>query len=188
MRISTICLTALAALGIGAGSAHSEERSPFWSRKEDKAEAPSKKTEKPAKKKAELAKSAPFADAFAWLPLSESGLPKRVEINLTEQRLRAYEGSRVVLTTKISSGRNGATPTGRFRAGYKDAEHYSSLYHNAPMPWSVQVSGNIFIHGFTIVPDFPASHGCIRVPLTGRNPAKRFFNWVTPGTPIVISY
>ncbi len=116
------------------------------------------------------------------------GGPKRVEINLTDQKLRAYEGNRLVMQTHISSGRNRATPTGRVSAGYKDADHYSSLYHNAPMPWSVQVRGNIFIHGFTSVPDYPASHGCVRVPLTGNNPAKRFFHWVDPGTPIRIEY
>ena len=113
---------------------------------------------------------------------------KRVEIDLTSQTLRAYDGIRLVMKTNISSGRNRATPTGRFRAGYKDADHYSSLFNNAPMPWSVQVSGNIFIHGFSVVPDYPASHGCIRVPITGRNPAKRFFNWVDVGTPITIAY
>ncbi len=116
------------------------------------------------------------------------GGAKRVEINLTSQTLRAYEGNRLVMKTRISSGRNNATPTGNFRAGWKNADHYSSLYHNAPMPWSVQVSGNIFVHGFTSVPDYPASHGCIRVPITGSNPAKRFFNWVDPGTPIRIAY
>lgn len=120
--------------------------------------------------------------------LSFFGGPKRVEVDLTSQTLRAYEGNRVVIKTNISSGRNGATPTGSFKAGWKDADHHSSLYHNAPMPWSVQVRGNIFIHGFSVVPDYPASHGCIRMPLTGNNPAKRFFHWVEPGTPIRISY
>jgi len=113
---------------------------------------------------------------------------KRVEIDLTAQVLRAWEGNRLVMKTHISSGRNRATPTGRFSAGWKNADHYSSLYNNAPMPWAVQVSGNIFIHGFTSVPNYPASHGCIRVPLTGMNPAKRFFTWVDPGTPISIAY
>lgn len=116
------------------------------------------------------------------------GGPKRVEINLTSQTLRAYEGNRLVMKTRISSGRNNATPTGSFRAGWKNADHYSSLYNNAPMPWSVQVSGNIFVHGFTSVPNYPASHGCIRVPITGTNPAKRFFQWVDSGTPIRIAY
>ncbi|MGB0154944.1 MAG: L,D-transpeptidase [Verrucomicrobiales bacterium] len=114
---------------------------------------------------------------------------KRVEINLTDQKLRAYEGKRLVMQTKISSGKNRGTPTGNFRAGpYKNEMHYSSLYENAPMPWSTQVSGHIFIHGYSIVPSYPASHGCIRVPISGRNPAKRLYKWLDVGTPIRIAY
>lgn len=110
---------------------------------------------------------------------------KRVEIDLTKQRLYAYNGNRIYMKTKISSGRTGNTPTGRFRAGpYKSAVHYSSLYHNAPMPWSVQVTGHIFIHGFSHVPNYPASKGCIRVPISGMNPARKLYRWLDVGTPI----
>lgn len=128
--------------------------------------------------------SKPAADSSSS---SSSTAGKRVEIDLTKQQLKAYQGNRVVLKTNISSGRTNNTPTGNFKAGpYKSAEHYSSLYHNAPMPWSVQITGHIFIHGFTEVPPYPASKGCVRVPLTGRNPAKRLFNWIDIGTPIRI--
>ena len=110
---------------------------------------------------------------------------KRVEIDLTKQRLYAYNGNRLYMKTRISSGRTGNTPTGRFRAGpYKSAVHFSSLYHNAPMPWSVQVTGHIFIHGFSEVPNYPASKGCIRVPISGMNPARKLFRWLDVGTPI----
>ncbi|MGJ8723218.1 MAG: L,D-transpeptidase [Roseibacillus sp.] len=113
---------------------------------------------------------------------------KRVFINLSTQRLSAWQGDRLVLKTRISSGKNGRTPIGHFRAGpYKAKRHYSSLYHNAPMPWSVQVNGHIFIHGFSSVPNYPASHGCIRVPLTDGNPARFFYQWANRGTPIEIS-
>jgi len=91
---------------------------------------------------------------------------KRIEVSLAEQRLRAWQGERLVLDSRISSGRRGGTPSGSFTAGpYKARRHYSSLFDNAPMPWSVQVTGHIFIHGFTSVPNYPASHGCIRLPL-----------------------
>ena len=114
--------------------------------------------------------------------------PKRVEIDLSRQRLWAWQGSQLFLETKISSGRYGNTPTGSFTAGpYKAPMHYSSRYHNAPMPWSVQVTGHIFIHGFSSVPDYPASHGCIRMPLSGPNPARLFYQWVDVGTPIQIT-
>jgi hypothetical protein len=112
---------------------------------------------------------------------------KRVEVGLAEQRLRAWQGELLVLETRISSGRNGRTPKGRFCAGpYKAKMHYSKLYDNAPMPWSVQVNGNVFIHGFNSVPSYPASHGCIRMPLDGENPAKFFYEWIDVGTPVII--
>lgn len=113
---------------------------------------------------------------------------KRVEIDLARQRLYAWQGPWLVLETKISSGRYGNTPRGDFTAGpYKSRMHYSSRYNNAPMPWSVQVSGHIFVHGFSSVPDYPASHGCIRLPLNGINPARFFYEWVDVGTPIRIA-
>ncbi len=113
---------------------------------------------------------------------------KRAEINLTEQRLRAWEGSRLVLDSRISSGTGRSTPRGKFEAGpYKARKHYSSRYNNAYMPFSVQVTGNIFIHGFRSVPKYPASHGCIRLPyLTDGNPARFFYEWIDKGTPISI--
>jgi len=113
---------------------------------------------------------------------------KRVEVDLANQRLRAYQGARVVLDSTISTGREGKkTPAGEFRAGpVKSRMHRSRLYHNAPMPWSVQVHENIFIHGFRKIPRRPSSHGCIRLPLTGANPAKWFYNWIDLGTPISI--
>ena len=113
---------------------------------------------------------------------------KRVEINKTQQMLRAYEGDRLVFQTNVSTGKwDRSTPNGQFTAGEKYRMHYSRLFHNAPMPFSVWVTGNIFIHGFTYVPGWPASHGCIRLPLTGDNPARRFYEWVEAGTPIEIS-
>src|SRR5437016_6005537 len=113
---------------------------------------------------------------------------KRVEVDLANQRLRAYQGARLVLDSAISTGREGKkTPPGEFKAGpVKLRMHRSRLYHNAPMPWSVQVHENIFIHGFQKVPQHPSSHGCIRLPLTGANPAKWFYNWIDLGTPVSI--
>jgi len=113
---------------------------------------------------------------------------KHVEVDLANQRLRAYQGARLVLDSPISTGREGKkTPPGEFKAGpIKSRMHRSRLYHNAPMPWSVQVHDNIFIHGFQKVPRRPSSHGCIRLPLAGANPAKWFYDWIDVGTAIDI--
>lgn len=111
--------------------------------------------------------------------------PKQVEVSLAKQQLRGWQGARLVLQTHISSGRNNRTPAGNFTAGpFRQRMHYSKLFDNAPMPWSVQINGNVFIHGFTSVPNYPASHGCIRVPLDGGNPARFFYEWIDNGSPV----
>jgi hypothetical protein len=120
-------------------------------------------------------------------PAPFTGGEKRVVIDKTEQILYAYEGEDEVFCTRVSTGKAGhGTPSGEFRAGVKHRMHYSSRYHNAPMPFSVQVNGHYFIHGYKEVPPYPASHGCVRVPLDGANPAQWFFHWVETGTRITI--
>ncbi len=112
---------------------------------------------------------------------------KEVEVAIDHQELRAWQGSRLVMRTNVSSGAGGSTPRGAWTAGpIKHRMHYSSLYNNSPMPFSVQVNGNIFIHGYKSVPKYPASHGCIRMPLTGMNAARYFFDWVDVGVPVRI--
>lgn len=127
------------------------------------------------------------AGAAFW-PFHKSA-PKHVVIDKSQQMLRAYEGNRVVMESRISTGKRGKeTPSGHFTAESKSLMHRSRLYDNAPMPFSVQVAGNYFIHGFSSVPGHPASHGCIRLPLSGPggNPARNFYNWVSIGTPVDI--
>lgn len=113
---------------------------------------------------------------------------KKVIVDKSSQTLEAYQGSRLVMTTHISSGREGhRTPNGFFQAGpVKERMHRSRLYNWAPMPWSVQVDGDIFIHGYAEVPKEPASHGCVRMPMDGFNAAKWLFDWIDVGTPITI--
>jgi lipoprotein-anchoring transpeptidase ErfK/SrfK len=113
---------------------------------------------------------------------------KKVEVNQATQRLLGTQGSLVVIDTNVSTGAPGnRTPNGTFKTGpYKSRYHYSRLYNNAPMPYSVQVNGNIFFHGYGYVPKYPASHGCIRVPLGRRNPARYLYNWIDVGVETTI--
>ena len=126
--------------------------------------------------------------AFAGPP--ETG--KWVEIDKAHQKLRAYENGKLYMECHVSTGQKGGPPRGSYVAGDKELLHRSKLFHNAPMPYAVELNGDYFIHGFTSVPNVPASHGCVRVPLsggnplTGRNPAKQFYDWVEPGTPIEV--
>ncbi len=113
---------------------------------------------------------------------------KKVEINLKDQVLVAWQGPHLVMTTNVSTGRRGfTTPTGNFKAIGKARHRVSRTYNNSPMPYSVHLFRGYFIHGAASVPSRPASHGCIRMPLSRRNAAKEFFDWVTIGTPVSIT-
>ena len=112
---------------------------------------------------------------------------KGIEVSIADQEMRGWQGSRLILRTNISSGKGGSTPRGSWTLGpAKRKMHYSSLYNNAPMPYAMQITGNIFVHGYKSVPRYPASHGCIRMPLKKFNAAKYLFEWAEVGTPISI--
>lgn len=114
---------------------------------------------------------------------------KHVQVDRPSQTLKAWQGSRLVLKSRISTGREfGSTPAGIYPAGpIKQPVHHSRIAKGAIMPWSIQVKGDVIIHGFDNVPGRPVSRGCIRLPLTGGNPARWFYHWVDIGTPIQIN-
>lgn len=113
---------------------------------------------------------------------------KRVSVDLAGQRLKAFQGATLVYDAPVSTGRDGHnTPDGRFRSGRKERMHISTIY-GSEMPWSVHVTGNIFIHGSQLFSDAPGSHGCIRLPLSGNSlTAQEFYDWIDVGTPVTIS-
>lgn len=91
--------------------------------------------------------------------------PLTVVISLKDQKLDVYRGLERVETTRISSGKKGyETLTGVFGILQKKREHYSNLYDSAPMPYMQRLtrSGTALHAG--PVPNYPASHGCVRMP------------------------
>jgi lipoprotein-anchoring transpeptidase ErfK/SrfK len=112
---------------------------------------------------------------------------KRIEVDKAAQEMTAFQGDIVILKTNVSTGRSGHnTPNGEFKTGPKERMHYSRKYNNAEMPYAVQVNGDIFFHGAASVPSYPASHGCIRMPLGRNSPAKYLFGWVSRGVDVKI--
>lgn len=107
----------------------------------------------------------------------------RVEVDLSRQRFKAWQGAWLIMDIHTSSGRDSnETPTGDFKCGKKETMHISSLY-GSKMPFSVHLTGNIFVHGSEQTLSGPGSHGCIRLPLFNGS-ARWFFDWVKPGTPV----
>ncbi|RVP16868.1 L,D-transpeptidase family protein [Sinorhizobium meliloti] len=92
--------------------------------------------------------------------------PLQVVVSRDQQSLVVYDGDTVVATSKVSTGKAGhATPTGIFSSLGKRRRHESNIYSNAPMPFMQRLTwSGIALHGSNHVPDYPASHGCVRLP------------------------
>ena len=88
-----------------------------------------------------------------------------VVINRATQTMTAtIDGT--VHTWRVSTGKRGhSTPAGPFRVQSMDRNHYSSLYDDAHMPFSIFFNGDVAIHGTTDLGRLgsPVSHGCVRL-------------------------
>jgi hypothetical protein len=86
-------------------------------------------------------------------------------VSLNDQRVTIYAGGDKVLQAPVSTGQKGyETPAGIYSVIEKNREHYSNLYDDASMPFMQRLTwSGIALHA-GILPGYPASHGCIRMP------------------------
>jgi lipoprotein-anchoring transpeptidase ErfK/SrfK len=91
--------------------------------------------------------------------------PLRILISLDKQQLTVYAGDEVIAHSRVSSGQRGhSTPTGVFSIIQKDRWHRSNIYDDAPMYFMQRLTwSGVALHQ-GVVPNYPASHGCIRMP------------------------
>jgi lipoprotein-anchoring transpeptidase ErfK/SrfK len=123
--------------------------------------------------------------------MAESGLPaplvpnsdaNKVEVDLTRQVLFLYENGGLSQIIPVSSGTaQTPTPTGSYRVirrakGWETSD-LGRLYN------SQYFVGGYAIHGSPSVPNYPASHGCIRLPMSV---AEWFPDHVSLGTPVYV--
>ncbi len=123
-------------------------------------------------------------------PLVPKGARDRVEIDLRRQMLVVYRDRRPVLITHMSSGagvtfcnggrcRTAITPVGDFRVTTRapgwTTGPLGSMYN------SLYFVGGVAMHGSTKVPLWPASHGCVRLPMKA---ADRLYHLVGIGEPV----
>jgi hypothetical protein len=124
------------------------------------------------------------AGEFAWNPELSANGPLVVIISLNEQTLSAYRNGIRIAQSSISSGTsNRRTPTGVFTILEKEVTHFSNKYHHAPMPYMQRLTWQgVALHG-GILPGYPASHGCIRLPAEF---AKLLYSVTTRGTTVIV--
>lgn len=102
---------------------------------------------------------------YVW---DDDGVPAgrlTVVVDLRARTLSAYRAGIEIGRSFITHGAdNKPTPTGTFPILEKDADHYSNLYDNAPMPWMLRLTRDgIAIHGADIADD-AATRGCVGLP------------------------
>lgn len=135
-----------------------------------------------------------------------------VIVSIPKQRAYLLKGEEVVIDSPISSGKRGhSSPTGKFSVLEKDKNHHSTLYGDfrdsherivragvsaridaapsgthfvgAAMTWFMRLTGDGVGMHVGILPGYPASHGCIRMPSQA---AELFFAHVKVGTPVEV--
>jgi hypothetical protein len=106
-------------------------------------------------------------------------------VNLTAQQAYVYRNGVRIGASTVSTGKAGhETPTGVFTILQKHAEHYSSTYNNAPMPFMQRLTWEgIALHAGNL-PGYPASHGCVRLPLAF---ARQLFPETSMGMTVVVT-
>jgi len=103
---------------------------------------------------------------FVWCPeLSPAG-PVVIIISLPEQVLYIYRNGVRIGRSTISSGKAGHhTPTGVFTILQKNVKHTSTLFKGASMPYMERLTWRgVAMHAGNL-PGYPASHGCVRLPV-----------------------
>jgi len=124
---------------------------------------------------------------YVWLSANDNqptATVNHIVVSLVDQRLYAYNGQQLVAWSNVSSGRPGhETPTGSYTVSEKDVDHHSSLYANASMPYFMRLTdGGVGLHAGEL-PGYPASHGCVRLPL---GMARELYQHVESGTSVDI--
>ena len=88
-----------------------------------------------------------------------------VIISIDKQRLTLYSDGQPIANSRVSTGVPGhPTPTGVFSVIQKDRWHHSNIYSNAPMYFMQRITWSGVAMHEGVVPNHPASHGCIRLP------------------------
>jgi lipoprotein-anchoring transpeptidase ErfK/SrfK len=109
------------------------------------------------------------------------GLTDGACVSRSEKRAWLVRDGRVVLTAPITTGRPGErTRPGTFHVTWKDADHRSSEFDDAPMPWSVFFDGGIAFHTGSLSRQ---SAGCVHL---SDSAARTFFRTLRVGDTVVV--
>jgi hypothetical protein len=122
-------------------------------------------------------------DARVWSRLRHTQAPRpryggtHIEISKGRQFLLVVRGGRVTGAVHVSTGATGNTPLGRWRV-YRKVPGWDWV-----LWYPMYFLRGFAIHGYPSVPAYPASHGCVRVPMWI---APRLYAQQTPGSTVYV--
>jgi lipoprotein-anchoring transpeptidase ErfK/SrfK len=121
---------------------------------------------------------------YRWAATIPQAGESRVVIDLLTQLFYVYRDDKLVGVATISSGKKGReTPLGFWSVMQKKVKGYSRKYDNAPMPFMQMYDAKGIAFHAGPNPGYPASHGCVRLPLKF---AERLYGLTTVGTKVII--
>jgi lipoprotein-anchoring transpeptidase ErfK/SrfK len=111
--------------------------------------------------------------------------PLIIAVSVEQQKVRVYDSNGLFAESPVSTGMKGhSTPMGVFSVIQKNKMHRSNIYSGAPMPYMQRITwSGIALHA-GVLPGYPASHGCIRMPMAF---AVKMWNWTRMGARVVIT-
>jgi peptidoglycan hydrolase-like protein with peptidoglycan-binding domain len=110
----------------------------------------------------------------------------QIIVSLPDQRIKVYQGTQLVASSRVSSGKAGyRTPSGVFSILEKKRRHYSNLYGGAPMPHMQRLTwSGVALHASGSVPGYAASHGCVRLRPSF---ARQLFGFTQTGAHVIVA-
>jgi hypothetical protein len=111
--------------------------------------------------------------------------PLLAVVSIARQRVSVYGASGLVMQSPVSTGMRGyGTPAGVFSVLEKQRYHESNIYSGAPMPYMQRLTwSGVALHA-GVLPGYPASHGCIRLP---NRQAVELWGLTRVGTRVVVA-
>src|SRR5882757_5514325 len=111
--------------------------------------------------------------------------PLIIAISIDHQKVRVYDANGFFAESPVSTGMKGhPTPMGVFSIIQKHRLHHSNIYSNAPMPYMQRITWSGVAMHAGVLPGYPASHGCIRMPTAF---AIKMWNWTKMGARVIIT-
>lgn len=111
--------------------------------------------------------------------------PLVIVISIDRQKVTIYDSNGVFAEAPVSTGMKGhSTPMGVFSVIQKHKFHHSNIYSGAPMPYMQRITWSGVAMHAGVLPGYPASHGCIRMPMAF---AVKMWNWTKMGARVIVS-